>query len=81
MIKRSRGRPKGVKNKPKLSNEDSESEQTQQLDNLPKRKYHKNVIIGKCCTKCHQKELIKSYIEGKEVDLDEINNVCEYLSP
>jgi hypothetical protein len=25
MIKRSRGRPKGVKNKPKLSNEDSES--------------------------------------------------------
>jgi len=48
---------------------------------LPKRKYHKNVIIGKCCTKCHQKELIKSYIEGKEVDLDEINNICEYLSP
>ena len=80
MIKRSRGRPKGVKNKPKLNNDDSESEQTQQMEVLPKRKHLKGYTFGRCCTKCHQKDRKKHFLEGKEVSLDELTNLCENFS-
>lgn len=80
-IKRSRGRPKGVKNKPKLNNEESESEQTQQPDSLPKRRQPKGLLFGKCCTPCLQKEHRKLFTEGKNILTDKLINLHEHLGP
>ena len=80
MIKRSRGRPKGVKNKPKLNNEQSESEQTQQIETLPKRRQTKSHFFGKCCNSCNQKEQKKFFLEGKISSIANLTNVTERIS-
>ena len=80
MIKRSRGRPKGVKNKPKMTNEESESEQTMQIENLPKKRANKGEFAGECCTSCQERDLKRQLLEGRKVDISALRNFTKRIA-
>lgn len=61
--KRSRGRPKGVKNKKNKIEEDGESEQNMISESIPEREPLKK--IPRCCSKCDEREFKRQYLEGK----------------
>ena len=61
--KRSRGRPKGVKNKKNKIEEDGDSEQNLTLDPIPERQPLQN--LPSCCSKCDQRQYKRQYLEGK----------------